>query len=120
MRYLESRHERESSDGPEDFLYDSPVQSSEIMFYLRDRLVSVAIVDHVPSGLSAVYTYFDPDESARGLGIFAVLWELEYCRRHSLPYLYLGYYVHDCRKMNYKNRFAPHEILSPGGVWRRG
>jgi arginine-tRNA-protein transferase len=118
-RYLESRHEREAADGPQDFLYDSPVRSSEITFYDRDRLVCVAIVDHVPSGLSAVYTYFDPDDTTRGLGTFAVLWELDYCRRHGLRHLYLGYYVRDCRKMNYKIRFAPHEILSPGGVWCR-
>src|SRR5262245_2481686 len=71
-RYLESRHEREPGDGPENFLYDSPVQSSEILFHHESRLVCVAIVDHVPSGLSAVYTYFDPDETARGLGTFAV------------------------------------------------
>jgi arginine-tRNA-protein transferase len=119
-RYLEMRHEREAPEGPQEFLYDSPVSSSEICFYRRNQLISVAIVDQVPSGLSAVYTYFDPDHSARGLGTFAVLWELDYCRRQALPHLYLGYYVRDCRKMNYKNRFQPFEILSPTGAWCRG
>jgi leucyl-tRNA---protein transferase len=118
-RYLEARHERDPGDGPESFLYDSPVRSSEIAFHDKDRLVCIAIVDHVPSGLSAVYTYFDPEEAARGLGTFAVLWELDHCRRHDLPYLYLGYYVRDCRKMNYKTRFWPHEILSQSGAWVR-
>jgi arginine-tRNA-protein transferase len=118
-RYLESRHEREPGDGPGDFLYDSPVESSEIAFAARGRIICIAIVDHVPSGLSAVYTFFDPTEDARSLGTFAVLWELDYCRRHDFPYLYLGYYVRDCRKMNYKTRFVPHEILSADGAWCR-
>ena len=118
-RYLEARHEREPGDGPESFLYDSPVESREIEFRLGDQLVCVAIVDQVPSGLSAVYTYFDPHFAARSLGTFAVLWELEYCRRQGWPYYYLGYYVRDCRKMNYKTRFMPNELLSPDGTWRR-
>jgi arginyl-tRNA--protein-N-Asp/Glu arginylyltransferase len=118
-RYLESRHERDPAESPEDFLYQSPVPSGEITFSLHDRPICVAIVDHIPSGLSAVYTYFDPNESARGLGTFAVLWELDYCRRNGLPYLYLGYYVRECRKMNYKIRFEPYEIRQPSGVWSR-
>jgi arginine-tRNA-protein transferase len=118
-RYMTARHDTEDSEGPEDFLYSSSVESREIEFWLSEELVAVAIVDVVPSGLSAVYTYFAPEHAARGLGAFAVLWEIDYCSRHDKPYLYLGYYVHDCRKMNYKTRFAPHEILAPDGVWRR-
>ena len=112
-------HEREPGDGPESFLYDSRTESREIEFRLGDQLVCVAIVDRVPSGMSAVYTYFDPDLAGRGLGTFAVLWELEYCRRQGWPLCYLGYFVRDCRKMNYKTRFKPNELLSPDGVWRR-
>ena len=117
-RYLTTRHEREPGGGLEEFLYESPVESREIEFRLGDKLVSVAIADLLPRGLSAVYCYFDPDLPSRGLGTFAVLWEIDYCRRRGWPYCYLGYYVRDCRKMNYKNRFVPHEILGEDGVWR--
>lgn len=117
--YLEARHEREPGDGPEGFLYDSPVESREIEFRLGDRLVCVAIVDLIPAGLSAVYTYFGPDFAARGLGTFAVLWEIDFCRQRGWPYCYLGYYVRDCQKMNYKTRFVPHEIRDGDSVWRR-
>lgn len=118
-RYLAARHDKDDPSGPEDFLYSSPVESREIEFRLGDKLLAVAIVDVVPSGMSAVYTYFDPQHPARGLGTFAVLWAINYCHLHSKRYLYLGYYVRDCRKMNYKNRFTPCEILGPDGVWNR-
>lgn len=118
-RYQTARHDKDDPSGPEDFLYASPVESREIEFRLGDELIAVAIVDVVPAGLSAVYTYFSSEHSARGLGTFAVLWEIDYCRRLGKPFLYLGYYVRECRKMSYKNRFAPHEILGPDGVWHR-
>jgi arginine-tRNA-protein transferase len=118
-RYLAIRHEREPSGGLEEFLYESPVESREIEFRLAGKLVSVAIADVLPSGLSAVYCYFDPELATRGLGTHAILWEIDYCRRRNQLHLYLGYYIRDCRKMNYKNRFVPHEILSPAGSWAR-
>jgi len=117
--YQTARHDKDDPSGPQDFLYASPVESLEIEFRLGDELVAVAIVDVVPAGLSAVYTYFSAEHSARGLGTLAVLWEIDYCRRIGKPLLYLGYYVRECRKMNYKNRFVPHEILGPDGVWHR-
>ena len=118
-RYLSVRHEREQAEGLEEFLYDSPVLTCEIEFRAAGKLVSVAIADVLPSGLSAVYCYFDPDQPARGLGTYAILWEIDYCRREALPHLYLGYYIRDCRKMSYKNRFSPHEILGGNGKWHR-
>jgi len=118
-RYLAARHDKEDGDGLVDFLYRPPVPSREIEFRLADRLVCAAICDVVPSALSAVYTYFDPDLGPRGLGTFAVLWQIEHCRQLGKPFLYLGYFVRDCRKMNYKRRFRPHEMLSASGVWSR-
>lgn len=119
-RYLELRHDRTEEGDIESFLYESPVETREIEFRLAGAIAAVAISDVVPSGLSAVYTYFDPDLTSRSLGTFAVLWQIEHCRRRGLPHCYLGYFVRDCRKMNYKNRFTPHEMLGADGEWRRG
>jgi arginine-tRNA-protein transferase len=65
-----------------------------------------------------VYSFFDPDEASRSLGTFAILDHIGRARRMGLPYLYLGYWVKNSRKMDYKGRFLPQERLMPSG-WLR-
>jgi len=77
----------------------------------RGRLIGVAVTDRVPDGLSAIYTFFDPTLAKRSLGVFAVLSQIEHCRRNGLPYLYLGYWVRDSPKMRYKIDYRPIELL---------
>jgi len=119
-RYLESRHAGPmggSTEEFEQFLYTSCVDSREITYRLAGRLLGVGLVDVEPQALSAVYCYFDPHESRRSPGVFNVLWMIEECRRRGLPYLYLGFFIRDCVKMNYKAGFTPCEILQPDGHW---
>jgi arginine-tRNA-protein transferase len=83
-------------------------------YEMRDSyqvLVGAAVVDHLPSGLSAVYTFFDPAQEKRSLGVYAVLKEIELTRTLNLSYLYLGYYIKQCAKMNYKVNYRPLEML---------
>jgi len=68
-------------------------------------------VDVMLDGLSAIYTFFDPDEQARGLGRYAILWQIETARSVGLPYLYLGYWIRNCGKMAYKSDYRPLELL---------
>ena len=121
-RYLAGRHDG-TMDGSwpeyEHFLYSSPVESLEVTYRERGRLVAAAIVDIEPEALSAVYCYYDPAERPRGLGSFNILWLIEESRRRGLSYLYLGYYVAEAPRMSYKARFRPCEVLDPGLGWRR-
>lgn len=78
-------------------------------------LLGVALIDQLADGLSMVYSFYDPDEQARGLGTFMILDHLGRARKAGLPYLYLGYYVPGSRKMAYKARFQPQERLGAGG-----
>ena len=80
-----------------------------------DTLRMVAIMDRIDHGLSAVYTFYDPDWHG-SLGTYGILWQLDYAARLGLPWLYLGYWIGESRKMAYKSRFKPHQILR-GGVW---
>lgn len=96
------------------FLVESPVATRFYEYHLGERLVGVGVVDHLPQGLSTVYFFFDPAERRRSLGTYSVLWEIAETRHLGLPYYYLGYWIHECRKMAYKATFRPLEYLVDG------
>jgi len=86
--------------------------------YLDTRLMAVAVTDYLPGCLSAVYTFFDPGLSDRAPGTYAVLCQIEEARRLGLEHLYLGYWIGECPKMSYKERFRPLEARLDGR-WQR-
>jgi len=81
------------------------------------KLLAVALTDVLSDGLSMVYSCFDAEEASRSLGTFMILDHIARCRRMSLSYVYLGYWVQGSRKMDYKGRFLPQQRLSPDG-WK--
>lgn len=121
--YLRSRHadggmEPDNRDAFEQFLQCNWGEVQFWEFRTHTRLLAVAVVDRLPLALSAVYTFFDPDESRRSLGTQAVLQQIEVARQAELPHVYLGYWVPGSRKMEYKRDYQPLEVFS-GGQWRR-
>lgn len=120
VRYLRSQHDGSMSEDPadfEEFLYNSPTQTLEMTYRSGGDIIAVGIVDVCPTAMSSVYFYFDPDHARRSLGIFGCLCEIEECRRRRLSYWYLGYYVQNCRRMNYKSLFRPYELLDRKRGW---
>ncbi len=98
---------------------DTPISTGILEFRdAQDRLLGACLTDWLADGLSAVYSFFDTDEDKRSLGTFAVLWLIGRARSLGLPYVYLGYWVPESRKMAYKARFKPSEILI-SGAWHR-
>jgi arginine-tRNA-protein transferase len=79
-------------------------------FYDKATLVAVAVVDALEDGLSAIYTFFDPEVAKRSLGVYAILWEVEQTRELGLEYLYLGYWIKNCQKMAYKSDYRPLQV----------
>ncbi len=118
--YLHYQHDdakQSSREEFEAFLYRSPTETLEMTYRHGERLVAAGIVDLCPQAMSSVYFYFDPAESRRSLGTFGGLTEIEECRRRGLEHWYIGYYVRDCRGMNYKAAFRPYELLGADGRW---
>jgi len=123
LRYQRVRHAGGGMDDPDpqkylDFLMSQRLDTVFLEFRLRQQLLAVAIADRLPDGLSAVYTFFDPDAMRRGLGVFAILQEIANCREQRLPYLYLGYWIAESSKMAYKQDFHSVEIYRDG-EWSR-
>lgn len=99
------------------FLLQSQVDTRLVEFREGGELRMVSVIDVLNDGLSSVYTFFDPDRQSTGLGTYNVLWQIRQCQANGLPYLYLGYWIRDCRKMSYKVRFRPTEGLV-AGTWQ--
>jgi arginine-tRNA-protein transferase len=92
------------------------INSLVVEFRDQDRaLIGACLTDRLGIGLSAVYSFFEPDHGRRSLGSYMILWLIEECRRLGLPHVYLGYWIAEARKMAYKTRFRPIEALTRDG-----
>jgi arginyl-tRNA--protein-N-Asp/Glu arginylyltransferase len=122
-RYQSGRHAGGGMDGMgrrefENLMMTSPVETFAAEF--RDAngtLVAVMLADHVEDGLSAVYSFFDPQLTRESLGTYMVLWLIERAHKAGLHYIYLGYWIARSQKMAYKARFRPLEALHPTNGW---
>ena len=113
-RYINSRHAEGSMANPSKsdyrrFLMCDWADTIFFEYRLNRILIQVAVCDVTETGLSAVYTFFDPDQVKRSLGHYAILEQIREAQARHLDYLYLGYWINDCSKMNYKRRYKPLE-----------
>lgn len=120
-RYLRWRHPDGGMDDAQTedfsrFLYTQWSPTRFVEFRVDSRLIAVAVTDVCESGLSAVYTFYDPAESARGLGTYAILRQIDLAREQGLRHVYLGFWIAGHPKMDYKTRFRPIEMLR-NGAW---
>ncbi|MCU7837525.1 MAG: arginyltransferase [gamma proteobacterium symbiont of Taylorina sp.] len=116
--YIKSRHTDGGMDNPSmdsylDFLTSPWSHTTFFEFRESDHLIAVAVTDIVTDGLSAVYTFFEPAGAfqKRSLGIYSILWQAQEARRRGLKWLYLGYWIHGCQKMSYKDNYQPLEYF---------
>ncbi len=121
--YLGQRHEdgQMSSMSFDEFsamILNSPIDTLLTEYVdSEDRLMGCILVDRQRDGLSAVYSFFRPEEKKRSLGSFMIVDLIDRCNEIGLPYVYLGYYIEQSRKMSYKARFRPYQIFDDG-AWR--
>ncbi|XOF34676.1 MAG: arginyltransferase [Candidatus Electrothrix sp. YB6] len=99
------------------FFITSMTKCFEIRYRVADQLLGVAIVDCSDQWLNAVYFYFDPKQARRSPGTLNILYLIEFCRRHGIDNLYLGYWINRVQGMQYKTSFKPYEVLI-NGCWK--
>lgn len=125
--HLYNRHRRErgliepdttlDADGYRHWLVSSCVRTRELRYLLDGELAAVSILDLGEASVSSVYHYFNPDLSARGLGVYSVVHEIERYREQGYQWYYLGYFVEGSERVRYKATWWPHQRLIGGRWW---
>jgi arginyl-tRNA--protein-N-Asp/Glu arginylyltransferase len=115
-RYIESRHQDGDMYPPSEEQYKAFLTSEwgstrYLEFRLDGELIGVSVCDYLDDGLSAVYTFYNAELSERSLGKFAILAQIYRAQEMGLSYVYLGYWIKQCEKMNYKTDYRPLELL---------
>lgn len=93
------------------FILENTDDTIFFKFFEKERLIAVSVADILKDGFSAVYCFYDPIDKRRSLGTYAILYQIHQVLEQERLYLYLGYWIKNCRKMLYKTRFRPLEML---------
>jgi arginine-tRNA-protein transferase len=115
-RYINKRH----TDGDmypasekqfEDFLVSGREDSRFLCAYDQNKLIGIAVIDLLDDGISAIYSFFDPEYEKNGLGTWLILQNILLAKEAQATYVYLGYYIEHSKKMNYKADYQPLELF---------
>ncbi|MDH3327137.1 MAG: arginyltransferase, partial [Gammaproteobacteria bacterium] len=114
-KYISHRHTDGEMDHADEQRYIEFLSSDwcDTIFYelkQNGKLIAVAVTDNLTQGLSALYTFFDPQLANNSLGTLSILWQIEKAKELNKPWLYLGYWIEESEKMRYKKNFSPLEI----------
>jgi len=104
-RNISPREYRENFvEGAHDF-------GKEVLFVQDGKIIGIDLIDILDDGISSIYFYYDPDYPRLSLGTYSLLYQIELAKVLDLPWIYLGYWVKECKAFEYKPKFQPQEIL---------
>jgi len=104
-RNISPREYRENFvEGAHDF-------GKEVLFVQDGKIIGIDLIDILDDGISSIYFYYDPDYAKLSLGTFSLLYQIELAKVLDLSWIYLGYWVEECKAFTYKLNFQPLEML---------
>lgn len=114
LRYQQARHPDSSmcDDDPQKYIGFINSQFSKSRFlsiFAGEQLIGISVIDQFEGGVSAVYTFFEPEQAHRSLGTYAIMYLIKLARERAIPHVYLGYWIERSSKMTYKSKFRPLE-----------
>lgn len=101
-----------------DSFVDQPFPVEEWQYQFEGRLAGIGYVDRLPTAVSAIYFFSDPDFRSRGLGTWNVLSIIQRAAQLDLPYVYLGYHIEGFPSLSYKANFLPNQKQLTDGTWQ--
>jgi leucyl-tRNA---protein transferase len=114
--YKEHSHDRFNQDTTKDHFvesfYTNAVPALQSEYYIDNQLAAVGFIDLSHIALSSVYFFYKSKYTAYSLGTLSVIRECALAHSMGRKYYYLGYYVQNNRRMQYKNKFHPHELYN--------
>ncbi|MDH5179368.1 MAG: arginyltransferase [Gammaproteobacteria bacterium] len=122
-RYITHRHFNGGMDSDNPKSYQQLLEADWCHTLLHefrdgDELLAVSVTDLLEDGMSAVYTFYDPDKMSYSPGVYAILWHIHETQRRGQNYVYLGYWIPESPKMRYKSQYRPFEYFD-GRKWQR-
>jgi arginine-tRNA-protein transferase len=124
QRYQLARHQKPTTEENhfevdeveqyKNFLCETNIDSVMVEFRENGTLKMVSLIDLVHDGISAVYTFYETQDTKASYGTFNVCWQIAWAKSLNLPFVYLGYWIQDSQKMAYKNNFQPLQKLLDG------
>ena len=129
--YLKSRHSSGGMTEMDAIEYTSMIEETNVKTFVCEyriecyfenvkvnKLIGVSLTDILDDGLSMVYSFYDPKYQTRSLGKYMILDHIDLTVEMGLSNLYLGYWVHGSKKMDYKSQYSPLEIFK-NGAWQK-
>lgn len=125
LHALFERHKTRFTSGVPDSLHvflstdpgTVPCENHMIEVRRDGRLLAASFLDIGERSVSSVYAMFEPEESARSLGIFTILCEIEHARRLGRLLYYLGYSYTVPSPYDYKLKFRGLEAYDWNYRW---
>ena len=115
-KYLKFKHDKSEMNEMNYYDYKKMMEAPGIAtkiyeYYYEKKLVACVISDFLDDSISMVYSFYSEEILKNSIGKYMILDHLELAKNLNKNYVYLGYWVEGCNKMDYKSKFNSSQVL---------